>query len=300
MGAMAEIVNVRIARMLEETASILQDQGANPYRVQAYRNAAQTLLKLERPVTEFLDAQGVDGLKELPAVGESIARFIRTAVETGRLPMLERLRGESEPELLLASVPGIGRKLAERLHRELDIDTLEELETAAHDGRLARLVGFGAKRVAGIVDTLASRLGRVRRPAAPARGPAEEPAVAELLDVDREYREKAAAGTLRKIAPRRMNPGGEAWLPVLHTARGSRHYTALYSNTPRAHQMGATRDWVVLYYDAEGGESQCTVITSQVGRLKGLRIVRGRESECERYYRAIRDRTPHGGLAADR
>lgn len=297
---MAEIVNVKVARLLEETASILEDQGANPYRVQAYRNAAQTLLKLEKPVTEILEAQGVDGLKELPAVGESIARFIRTAVETGRLPMLERLRGESEPELLLASVAGIGRKLAERLHRELGIDTLEELETAAHDGRLARLAGFGAKRVAGIVDTLATRLGRIRRPAAPARGSAEEPTVAELLDVDREYREKAAAGTLRKIAPRRMNPSGEAWLPVLHTARGPRHYTALYSNTPRAHQMGATRDWVVLYYDADGGESQCTVITSQVGRLKGLRIVRGREPECERHYRAIRDRTPRGGPVADR
>lgn len=292
---MAEIVNVKVARLLEETASILEDQGANPYRVQAYRNAAQTLLKLERPVTGILEAQGVDGLKELPAVGESIARFIRTAIETGRLPMLERLRGESEPELLLASVAGIGRKLAERLHRELDIDTLEELETAAHDGRLARLAGFGAKRIAGIVDSLATRLGRVRRPTAPARGPAAEPVVAELLDVDREYREQAAAGTLRKIAPRRMNPGGEAWLPVLHTVRGPRHYTALYSNTPRAHQMGTTLDWVVLYYDADGGESQCTVITSQVGRLKGLRIVRGREAECERHYRSIRDRTPREG-----
>ena len=287
---MSQPINVKVARLLEETASILEDQGGNPYRAQAYRNAAQTLLRLEKPVTEILEREGVEGLKELPAVGESIARFIRTAVETGRLPMLERLRGESEPELLLASVPGIGRKLAERLHRELSIDTLEDLETAAHDGRLARLAGFGAKRVAGIVDSLATRLGRVRRPAAIARGSGEEPPVAELLDVDREYREKAAEGTLRKIAPRRMNPSGEAWLPVLHTVRGPRHYTALYSNTPRAHQMGATRDWVVLYYDGGGGEQQCTVITSQLGRLRGLRIVRGRELECERYYRALRAR----------
>jgi hypothetical protein len=236
---------------------------------------------------------------ELPAVGESIARFIRTAIETGRLPMLERLRGESDPELLLASVPGVGPKLAERLHRELAIDTLEELEAAAHDGRLAKLEGFGDKRVAGIVDTLASRLGRVRRPAAPMPGTAEEPEVSELLDVDREYRDQAAAGTLRKIAPRRLNPGGEAWLPVLHTARGPRHYTALYSNTPRAHQMGATHDWVVLYYDGPGGERQSTVITSQVGRMKGLRIVRGREAECERYYRALRDRA-RGRAAGER
>jgi DNA polymerase (family X) len=290
--AMTDSVNVKVARLLEETASILVEQGANPYRVQAYRNAAQTLLGLEKPVAEILETQGLDGLKELPGVGEGIARFIRTAVETGRLPMLERLRGESDPELLLASVPGIGLKRAELLHRELGIDTLEELEAAAHDGRLARLEGFGAKRVAGIVDSLASRLGRVRPMAPPAHAAAEEPPVAELVEVDREYREKAAAGTLRKIAPRRMNPGGEAWLPVLHTARGARHYTALYSNTPRAHQMGATRDWVVLYYDGEGGERQCTVITSQVGRLKGLRIVRGREAECERYYRSLREKVP--------
>src|SRR5262249_53425526 len=146
-NAMAENVNVKIARMLEETASILGEQGANAYRAQAYRNAAQTLLALEQPVTEILAQRGLDGLKGLPAVGEGIARFIRSAVETGRLPMLERLRGESEPELLLASVPGVGPRLAARLHRELGIDTLEELEAAAHDGRLAKLAGFGGKRV---------------------------------------------------------------------------------------------------------------------------------------------------------
>ena len=82
-----------------------------------------------------------------------------------------------------------------------------------------------------------------------------------------------------------LAPGGEAWLPVLHTARGGRHYTALFSNTPRAHEMRTTRDWVVLYYDGAGGERQCTVITSRIGPLTGRRIVRGREIECERYYR---------------
>jgi DNA polymerase (family 10) len=283
---MPEPINLKIARMLEEAATLLGEQGANPYRIQAYRHAGQTLRSLERAVSEIFEKEGEAGLRELPGVGESIARFIRTAIETGRLPMLDRLRGESEPELLLASVPGIGRRLAERLHRELGIDTLEELETAAHDGRLARLEGFGPKRVEGITDSLAARLARVRRPATGAHGPADEPGVEELLDVDREYREKSAAGTLRRIAPRRLNPGGEAWLPVLHAVRGTRHYTALFSNTARSHQMGATHDWVVLYYDGGQGERQCTVITSQIGPLKGRRIVRGRELECERYYRA--------------
>jgi DNA polymerase (family 10) len=106
----------------------------------------------------------------------------------------------------------------------------------------------------------------------------------ELLDVDREYREKAAAGRLRRIAPRRSNPSGEAWLPVLHNQRAERHYRALFSNTARAHQMDMTRDWGVLYYDGGREERQCTVITSQRGVLKGKRIVRGREAECVQYY----------------
>jgi hypothetical protein len=115
-------------------------------------------------------------------------------------------------------------------------------------------------------------------------GEEEAPAVAEVLDVDREYREKAERGLLRKIAPHRFNPTREAWLPVLHTQRGRRHYTALFSNTAHAHQLGKTRDWVILYYDEGRSEQQCTVITAQREPLKGRRIVRGREAECERHY----------------
>ena len=108
--------------------------------------------------------------------------------------------------------------------------------------------------------------------------------MAELLSVDHEYRELAAAGKLRLIAPRRFNPAREAWLPILHTDRGQRHYTALHSNTARAHEFGRTRDWVIVYADSGLDERQWTVITSQSGRLRGRRIVRGREGECEEYY----------------
>jgi putative hydrolase len=89
--------------------------------------------------------------------------------------------------MLFASVPGIGRVLADRLHEELGLE-------------------------------------------------------AELLDVDREYREKAAAGELQQIAPRRFNPSREAWLPILHTRRGNRRYTALFSNTARTHRAGNARN----------------------------------------------------------
>ena len=281
---MPEQVNAGVADRLEEVAHILEEQGANRYRVRAYRRAAGILRTLPTSVAEILKQGGPPALEELPAIGESLARSIRDLVLTGRLPMLERLRGQGDPVALLASVPGIGQRTAARLHHDLDIDTLEDLEMAAHDGRLATLGGIGEKRLAGIRDSLAQRLGRVRRPLELGAGEAEEPAVAELLDVDREYREKGASGALRTIAPRRFNPTGEAWLPVLHTQRGSRHYTALFSNTPKAHRMGTTRDWVVLYFDGGRGERQRTVITAQWGALRGRRIVRGRENECAALY----------------
>jgi len=203
-------------------------------------------------------------------------------VLTKRLPMLDRLRGEADPITVLESVPGIGKAMAERLHNELGVGTLEELELAAHDGRLARVRGFGPKRLAGIRDVLATRLGRLRKPiqlATPA-----EPSVDELLDVDEEYRSRSAHDDLEKIAPRRFNPTNAKWLPILHTQRGHRHYTVLFSNTARAHRLSMTRDWVVLYFDHAHGDGQATIITAQRGPMRGKRIVRGREQECERFY----------------
>ena len=275
-------LNSEIAHRLKEVAELLHDQGSNPFRAQAYRHAAQTLEQLERPVDDILHAEGVDGLQRLPGIGESLSRAIRELILTGKLPMLERLRGEAEPVSLFASVPGIGKKLADRLHHDLEIDTLEELEIAAHDGRLMGQPGIGEKRLSGIIASLAERLGQIRV----RRGTAEKiiPSIEELFDVDQEYRENAAAEQLHKFAPRRFNPTGEAWLPVLHTQRGERHYTALFSNTARAHKKGKTRDWVVLFYDDGDRESQCTVITAEWGPLAGRRIVRGREFECMRYY----------------
>ena len=104
------------------------------------------------------------------------------------------------------------------------------------------------------------------------------------MDVDREYREKAIAGQLFKIAPKRFNPKGEAWLPVLHTVRGTWHFTALYSNTARAHQLGRVTDWVVIFFHKDNqAEGQHTVVTEARGEAAGRRIVRGREAECLRY-----------------
>lgn len=277
-------VNQDVAGRLEEAARLLRDQGADVYRVGAYLRAASTIRSTKTPVDEVLRDHGLDGLKQLPYVGETIARAIRELITHGRLPMLDRLRGEADPVTLLGSVPGIGRVLANRLHEELGLETLADLETAAHDGRLATVAGFGSKRLAGIRDSLAHRLGRVRLPMVPG----DTTSVSELLDVDREYREKAAAGELQRIAPRRFNPSGEAWLPILHTRRGRRRYTALFSNTARAHRTGNTRNWVVLYGDNGSGEHRHTVITAVYGPLRGRRVVAGREDECRALYARVR------------
>jgi DNA polymerase (family 10) len=283
---MAVPLNQDIGGRLDEVAALLTEQGANRFRVQAYHHAADAVRVLAEPVSAIFERDGLAGLQEIPAVGPSIARAIRDLLLHGRLAMLDRLRGEHDPIALLRTVPGIGKSLAWTLHDDLGLDSLADLEAAAHDGRLENLAGLGAKRLAGIRDSLAHRLGRTRPPA-PTATITVNPAVAEILGVDNEYRRGVAANRLQKITPRRMNPKHEAWLPVLHTSRGARHYTALFSNTPRAHEAGRTRDWVVIYHDGPDGERQCTVITAQFGKLKGRRIIRGREAECEAHYRSL-------------
>jgi hypothetical protein len=197
--------------------------------------------------------------------------------------LLDRLRGTSVEDVL-ATVPGIGPRLAGRIHDELAIDSLAELETAAHDGRLTRVEGLGRRRIQMIRESLAGRARRPWREGPRQPEPAGEVSVSELLDVDREYRRKAEAGGLARIAPRKFNPTGAAWLPVLHTQREGRHYTALFSNTARAHELGATRDWVIIERDDDRGRGQWTVVTARMGAVTGRRVVRGRERECRTLY----------------
>jgi hypothetical protein len=229
-------------------------------------------------------------LTELPGIGRSLAHSIDQLVRTGRLGLLERLRGEDHPERIFATVPDIGPGLARRIHQRLGIETLAELEVAAHDGRLAEVPGMGRKRIRAVRESLAGRFSRraSNRPQAASQVVSREVPVAELLDIDQQYRQLAKQGKLPRIAPRRFNPTGEAWLPVLHTQRGMRHFTALFSNTARAHELGTTDDWVVIYRD-DDDQGRWTVITAHYGRLRGRRIVRGREQECLEHY------APEGG-----
>ncbi len=284
-------INVDCADRLREAAALLEAQGANPFRVSAYRRAADTLLDLPGDIGHTIEQEGAEGLEALPGIGRGIAGALVEMWRTGRWAQLERLRGSADPVQLFTLLPGLGHRLAERIHDDLHVDTLEALEAAAYDGRLEKVAGVGPRRAAAIRASLQVMLsrGRARRPAWTRPGgpgvvveaAADQPSVAELLAVDRMYREKAARGDLPTIAPRRFNPAGEAWLPVLHLTRDGRHYTALYSNTALAHQLNRTRDWVVIYfYDDDHVEGQHTIVTETHGPLAGRRVVRGREAEC--------------------
>ena len=275
--------NQQVAAKLREAADVLEQQAANPFRVGAYRRAAETIAGLEEDLSVLVADAGVDALIALPNIGRGIAAAIDEILRTGRWAQLERLRGALDPEALFQTVPGIGPKLAKRIHDQLAIETLEELESAAHDGRLEALAGVGGRRATAIRATLENMLGRMGRPSR--RGPVPSPGIELLLDVDAEYRRKANAGELPTIAPRRFNPNHEAWLPILHTERDHWHFTVLFSNTARAHDLERTRDWVVIYYyDDHHREGQCTVVTETRGALIGKRVVRGREDACRAIY----------------
>jgi len=279
--------NEQIAEWLRQAADLLAAQGANPFRVSAYRRAADTLARWPESVAAIHAREGRKGLDALPNIGEGLANAIAEMLTTGRWNQLERLRGSLDPAALFQTIPGIGRELARRIHDTLHVDTLEALEQAAHDGRLESVPGVGRRRAAAIRAVLTDLLDhrRLRRPVAAAAEKPGEPPVETLLDVDREYRDKADGGKLPTIAPKRFNPEGESWLPVLHATRGEWHFTALYSNTARAHELGRTRDWVVIYfYDDQHVEKQHTVVTETHGSLTGRRVVRGREAECRAYY----------------
>ncbi|QDV44325.1 hypothetical protein Enr13x_41900 [Stieleria neptunia] len=277
--------NRRIANHLGEIASLLESQHASEFRVSAYRKAAGTLLNLQTPVRWIDQKHGIEGLIRIETVGQSIASLIDQYLRTGRVPLLDRLRGEATAEKIFTTLPTIGPELAHRIYDALHVETLPELYSAAIHGKLGQVPGIGRKRASAIEEVLAERLRRNPSPMTPLYPQTDRSIpVAEILDVDAEYRRKAGEDKLPKVAPTKFNPGGVAWLPILHTQRDDRHYTALYSNSARAHELNTTKDWVVIYRDDDQQHGRWTVITSQFGKLHGCRIIRGREDECREIY----------------
>ncbi|PAP77646.1 helix-hairpin-helix domain-containing protein [Rubrivirga marina] len=156
--------NIELAEALDQMAEVLVRQGEpNPYRVQAYLQAAAMVRDLEEPVARLYGEGGRDALMSLPGIGVSLAHHIAQYVETGRIGLRDRLLRADDPATLLATLPGVSERLARRLVDELGIESLAELERAAHDGRLQDLEGIGPRTTEAIRLQLNSILNRSAR-----------------------------------------------------------------------------------------------------------------------------------------
>ncbi len=146
--------NSLIADAFDEMAELLELRGENAFRVRAYRNGAKAIRELSESIAEILKDPERD-LKDVPGIGQTLADKAKVLVETGQLPQLDKLRTETPPILhRLTRIPGMGVKKALMLHRELGINSLEELKQACEEHRVRSLKGFGEKTEASILAGL--------------------------------------------------------------------------------------------------------------------------------------------------
>ena len=145
--------NIEIAKVLRETADLLEIQAANPFRIRAYRNAVRTIEAQTVPMRKLVE-EGAN-LTELPAIGKGMAENIEEIVQTGSLGVLSEL-SEQVPEGLIdiVKLPGLGSKKARKLWDELGIESIEDLEKAAAEGCVAELAGFGTKTEERILEEI--------------------------------------------------------------------------------------------------------------------------------------------------
>lgn len=136
--------NLDVARTLDTLADLLEIQGANPFKIRAYRNAVNTVNSLSRPLSVMVES-GED-LTELPGIGKSVATDITELLQTGRVSRLEALSEEFPTTLVeLMRLDGVGPKKARKLFDELDVETVDDLERELDAGRVEALDGFGKK-----------------------------------------------------------------------------------------------------------------------------------------------------------
>ena len=136
--------NTEVAEMFSRLAELLEIQGANPFRIRAYRKAAQTIEGLPHSVTSML-AEGAD-LSELPGIGKNLATKIQEIVETGHLALLDQVSSQLPGQLAeLAKIPTLGPKRVKMLYDILGIQDLKGLAKAARAGKIRQLHGFGIK-----------------------------------------------------------------------------------------------------------------------------------------------------------
>ena len=154
--------NADITAIFNEIADLLEIQGANPFRIRAYRNAARILGDLPQEARVLVEKG--DNLTRLPGIGSDLAGKISEIVTTGHCSLLDRLRRELPPAVTeLLKIPGLGPKRVKALYHDLDVQTVEQLQRAAQDGRIRALHGFGEKTEQNILQAVQAHASQGRR-----------------------------------------------------------------------------------------------------------------------------------------
>ncbi len=241
--------NPAIATALDQVADLLEIQGANPFRVRAYRNAARTVTMHAVPMRQLLE-EGAD-LTELPGIGKEMAGHIAELVTTGDLSVLDALDGEVPRSLVeIVALSGVGPKKAARFWQELGVETVEQLAEAAKAGRVAALDGFGEASQAKILRAIERR-----RPAGTGRLPLAhaERRIAPLLDhlaAAKQVQRLEVAGSYR----RRLETVGD--IDLLAVARQAEPVMERFTTFPGAQRVvmaGPTRGRIALAGGSPGG-----------------------------------------------
>ncbi|KWC79834.1 phosphoesterase [Burkholderia cepacia] len=153
------IHNAGYAAVFAEIADMLEIQGANPFRVRAYRNAARTIADYGRDIATMI-ANG-DDLGKIPSIGPDLASKLREIAATGTCELQQTLRHALPGAIVeLLDVPGLGAKRVKALHEALHVDSLEQLRAEAKSGHVRELPGFGAKTEAHLLEAIDDRLQR--------------------------------------------------------------------------------------------------------------------------------------------
>jgi DNA polymerase (family 10) len=233
--------NVEIAGVLEDVAVLLQIEGANPFRIRAYQNAARTVEEHTTPMRVLVDAE--EDLTELPSIGKDMAASIHELVTTGRLALFDALTARVPTTLIeLTRLPGVGPKKARRLWEALDVRTIDELERMAQDGAVAQLDGFGQTSQQKILDGIAAyrrhrermRLSEAEQHVEPLVTYLEEHEAVERIEV---------AGSYRR---RRETVGDIDLLVIASDAAAVMERFRSYPQVERVDQSGETKTTVVL------------------------------------------------------
>ena len=235
------IKNIEIAEVLSQTADLLEIEGANRFRVRAYREAANVLRNLPTEVEE-MRAGGQD-LATLPGIGHDLARKITELVRTGRLQQHEEIKLRFPAELTeLLKFPGLGPRRARVLYDRLGITTLEGLAQAARQGQIRVLPGFGTRLEWSILDELERTRGQnQRRLRADAEADVEH--LLAYLEQDRRIQEVAIAGSFRRC---QETVGDLDFVAASAAGRVVIERFVRYGEIQKISSQGPTRSSVVL------------------------------------------------------